>query len=71
MDFLQSPKHENMGIESVDILIQRAQVLRGREYWPATALLMTHCRLHNKSITKGIALIIRDKSRMCIYSEKL
>ncbi len=59
-----------MGIESVDILIQRAQVLRGRNIGQATALLDDALSIAQQiNYKKGIALIIRDKAA-CAFIQK-
>lgn len=59
-----------MGIESVDILIQRAQVLRGRNIGQAIALLDDALSIAQQiNYKKGIALVIRDKAA-CSFIQK-
>ncbi|MBK9026306.1 MAG: hypothetical protein IPL69_20820 [Saprospiraceae bacterium] len=59
-----------MGIESVDILIQRAQVLRGRNIGQSIALLEDALSIAQQiDYKKGIALVIRDKAA-CAFVQK-
>ncbi|HRH64791.1 MAG TPA: tetratricopeptide repeat protein [Bacteroidia bacterium] len=59
-----------MGIESVNILIQRAQVMRGRNIGQAIALLDDALSIAQKENYKsGTALIIRDKAA-CAFIQK-
>ena len=52
-----------MGVESVDILIQRAQVLRNRNVNQAMSLLDDALSIAQQAnYKKGMALIIRDKA---------